>query len=94
MKRLIKCIINQALISHIRNRAALDIWIQWKYRPYKVRITNVCRIYGQIGDNGTQNYLAFRIDGGAWTEAVNRDADDMVNARSPKRTFRFNSQQW
>lgn len=61
MERLIKCIINQALISHIRNRAALDIWIQWKYRPYKVRITNVCRIYGQIGDNGTQNYLAFRL---------------------------------
>ena len=41
--------------------------------------------WGQIGDNGTQNFLSFRIDGGAWTEAVNRDADDMVNARSQKR---------
>lgn len=55
--------------------------------------TDLCRFalqmyadtWGQIGDDGTLNFLSFRIDNGVWIEAVNRDADDMVNAHAEKR---------
>jgi len=41
--------------------------------------------WGQIPEDGSKNFLSYRLDGGEWINAVNEYVDEIVNARHGKR---------
>jgi len=40
--------------------------------------------WNQIPEDGSRNFLSYRIDGGQWIEAVNQFADDIIDGRTRK----------